>query len=215
MQKLASKYVLIYATTRDILTDPFGFGDSITDTPQETKRAAKYLGEGFLFFYSLLKIFDPIDPAKTAGIPFVDELLALVLVAGRALHRPRHASLHQEVHRQPSLHPTARCRVFYTGAGSPCSSSRRFSLPSSWEWAGCQRALEQARTCNSSPSCCSACRSLFVYYMGSICTWIAKVHATEPIIAGLALLAGYLISTGVVSVIGYSVKSLWVVVQGT
>ena len=50
---------------------------------------------------------------------------------------------------------------------------------------------------------------MFVYYMGTICSWLAKVHDTEPVIAGIALIAAYIVPVGIVSLVGNAAQSLW------
>lgn len=209
MQKFGSKYFLIFSTTRDILAHPFSFGQRIDGSVQELRRAATYLGEGFLLFYSLIKTISWLEGQEAASeaIPFADEILALALVAGTAFTGMiSHPFIRAFTGGNGSLYGTLTCFFYWSGfcifvippifailltgmdavaGGGNLSENMQFFIV----------------LFIGTPF-------MFVYYLGTICNWLAHVHQTEPIFAGLALIGAYLISSGVVALIGAGVKAV-------
>jgi hypothetical protein len=203
-----SRYILIYATTRDILLQPFEFGDRITDSPEETKLAAKYLGEGFLFFYSLLKLFDPINDSKVAGIPFADEVLALAIVASAIMAGlVAHPFEKLITSSSASIYGTLTCFLYWSGFSlfiiPPIFAGVIMGMDAFTAY------LNAGENFQFFSFMLIGVPFMFVYYMGTICSWLAKVHDTEPVIAGIALIAAYIVPVGIVSLVGYAAQSLW------
>lgn len=208
MAGFGSKYILIYTTSRDILLNPFGFADRLDDTPQETKRAAIYLGEGFLFFYALLKLFDPATGEATVKqIPFGDELVALAIVAGAIFSGLLvHPFVKAMTGSSARVFGTLSCFLYWTGFSI-------FIIPPIFTafLMGFDAIVPSGATSENIKFfsiLLVGVPFMFTYYLGTICTWVAKVHNSEPIIAGIALAIGYLVTTSIAAVLGWAVKSL-------
>ena len=207
MPEFGSKYVLIYRTTRDILTAPFSFAGQIANTPQSTKRAETYLGQGFLFFYSLLKLFNPaMGQTTTRTIPFGDELIALAIVAGALLFGlVVHPFAKAFMGSSARVHGTLSCFLYWTGFSVFVIPPIFAALLMGFDW------LVPASTATENIKFFAillvGVPFMFTYYLGTICFWVAKVHNGEPIIAGLAIITAYLVATGITAVMGWAVKT--------
>ena len=193
----AHKYVVIATTTKSILLDPFGFGSTIGDTIDDTKRAALYLFEGFVFFYALYMLFAESGPdLPFSNLPFSGEILAAVLVASTALTALiAHPLARMFSSRHTSVHGSLAC-FFYWGGYCLFVIPPLFAIlimGAQWLF-GVLSLPEDVRLLIMMVVMVPI---LFVYYVGTICSWIGRVYDIEPVVAGIAIAISYTLFMGV------------------
>lgn len=204
-----SKYVLIYTTTRDILADPFGFGNRIDGSKEELRRAATYLGEGFLLFYSVIKALSSFSGEEVASstIPFADEMLALALVAMTIVSGLiTHPFVRWIAGGKGSLLATMTCFLYWSGFCLFVIPPIFVIFLTGTDWVTSGGALSE--NIKFFVVLFLGVPFMFVYYLSTICNWLGSTHETEPIAVGMALIAAYLIPSAIVSLIYFAGKSL-------
>ena len=202
MDKFWHKYVLILTTTKEILLNPFEFGEGIEDRPKETKRAAIYLGEGVIFFYTLFQLatFGSDIEIPYAGNPFSAEVLAAMMIATALL-----SGL--------ITHPVA---LWFSGGNTSIHGSlasflywSRFCLfvippifaalimGSDWIF----EVLYFGDDMKLFSFMAVGVPFIFVYYMGTISSWIGSAYRMESIMGGISVAIAYTTLTAAGSVV--------------
>ncbi len=197
MGDFAHKYVVIATTTKSILLDPFGFGATIGDTVDDTKRAALYLFEGFVFFYALYTalVTVPGEDLPLDGLPFSGETLAAILVASTALTGlMTHPLARLFSSRRTSVHGSLACFLYWGGFCLFVIPPVFAILITGGQWLF--DALSLPDDFRLLIMMALLVPFLFVYYVGTICTWIGHVYDIEPVAAGIAIACSYALFMG-------------------
>jgi hypothetical protein len=193
----AEKYIVIATTTWNILTDPFEFGRTISDSVDDAKRAALYLFEGFVFFYAVYTalLAGPGEELPFSDLPFSGEILAAILVASTALTALiAHPLVRLFSSRETAVYGSLACFLYWGGF---CL----FVLPpifavlilgAQWLFG----VLDLTEGIRMLIMMAIMVPVLFVYYVGTICSWIGRVYDIEPVVAGIAIACSYLLVTG-------------------
>lgn len=197
MDGFARKYVVIATTTWNILTDPFGFGRTIGDTVEDTKRAAFYLFEVVVFFYAVYAalLAGPEPASAFSDLPFSGEILGAVLVASTLLTGLMvHPFARWFSSRPTSFHGSLACFLFW---GAFCL----FVIPPVFAVLilGAQRlfgVLSLSEDARLLIMMAVMVPVFFIYYVGTICSWIGRVYGIEPVIAGIAIACSYALFMG-------------------
>lgn len=188
---------MIYTITKSIIVSPFAFGDTIGDTLDDTKRAARYLGESVIFCFAIyqLLIAGPETDNFLSKLPFAEEIIALGLIGSvmlTGLFTHPIASFFSGNKR--SVHGSIASFLYWTG------SSIFVIWPIIILMIVGSAPLFQFLNINPSwllwIMLAIFVPFMFVYYVGTITSWIGRVYGMEPLMAGLAIVFSYTLSNG-------------------
>jgi len=194
----ADKYIVIATTTWNILRDPFGFASTIGDTIDDAKGAALYLFEGVVFFYAVYTalLVGPGEELPFSELPFSGEILAAILVTSTALTALiTHPLVRLFSSRETALYGSLTCFLYWGGfclfVIPPVFAV--LILGAQWLFG----VLDLSEGIRMLIMMAIMVPVLFVYYVGTICSWIGRVYDIEPVVAGIAIACSYLLLTGV------------------
>ena len=192
-----NKYFLIFTITKDIVLHPFEFGSTIRDTMEETKRAALYVGEGMVLFYAVfqLLIAGQETDLPLSNLPFAGEIIAAGMIASAMLTGfITHPVASFFSSRSNSVHGSLASFLYWTGC---CM----FVIPpvftvvimgSQWLFG----LLELAEDWKLLIVMAVMVPIVFVYYIGTISSWIGTVYDIEPFMGGIAIACSYALFMG-------------------
>ena len=198
MRAFWNKYLVILTTTKDILLHPFAFGSTIHDSIEDTKRAAVYLGEGVVFFYAIYSAlnagYGPDLPLS--NLPFAGEILAAAMIASAMLTGLiTHPIANFFSSRSNSVYGSLACFLYWSGF---CL----FVIPPVFAVLivgaqGLFGILNLAEDLKLLIMMAIMVPVVFVYYMGTISSWIGSVYGIEPFMGGIAVACSYALFMGV------------------
>lgn len=202
MEGFWNKYRIIFTITKDIVLHPIEFGSTIRDSKEETKRAALYVGEGVVLFYAVYQVL--IAGQETdlplSNLPFAGEILAAGLIASAMLTGlVTHPVANFFSSRSNSVHGSLASFLYWTGF---CL----FVIPpvftvlimgSQWLFG----VLDLADDWKLLIVMAVMVPIVFVYYIGTISSWIGKVYDIEPVLGGIAIVCSYALSMGVAAAV--------------
>lgn len=175
--------------------NPFTFGDALEDSQEEMKRGILYLGEGIIFFYAIWTLIAKSSlngKSQLPDIPFAGELIAALLIfsaafAGALTHYVARWFSTENV----SVYGSIACFLYWVAFGM-------FVIPP--VFAGfftggdyVMKALNFSEDMKLFSTMAICVPVLFVYYVGTISSWIGRMHNMEPILGGISILIAYVI----------------------
>lgn len=192
------KYLLIITTTKDILLDPFGFADQIEDSAEGTKRAATYLGEGVILAFVAYQLASKWNGTTNAfaELPLSAEILAAAVIAGTMLAGLfTHPAARWMSGSNTSVHASLSSYLYWIGFALFAVTPIFAALIMGTQWLF--NALNLGDSAQMLIFLAIAVPFIFVYYIGTISTWIGKSYDMEPIQGAIAVAIGYALSSGI------------------
>lgn len=198
MNNFWDKYLLIFGTTWHILREPLAFGQTLTGDPAETKRAMKYLGEGVILFYGLFQLANMGSETELplSSIPFSGEILAAVMIVSVLLtalfthpvalwFSGNPTSIHGSL--APFLYWSGFCLFVMPIAFTALIISARWLFDT----------LNFSEDMMLLTFMVLSVPPFFVYYIGTISTWIGNTYRMEPLLGGISVFIAYMIMSAV------------------
>lgn len=209
MSAFWDKYLLIITTTKDILLDPFGFADQIQDNSEGTKRAATYLGEGVILAFLIFQFANRNNGTRNAfsDLPMPAEILAAVMIAATMMAGLiTHPVARWMSGSSTSVHASLSSYLYWTGfalfAVTPIFAV--LIVVTQWLFA----ALDIGDSAQMFIVLAIAVPMIFVYYIGTISTWIGKSYDMEPLQGAAAVAIAYAASSGIGTLLAAAVAAL-------
>ncbi|MBU2582914.1 MAG: hypothetical protein KJ622_14475 [Alphaproteobacteria bacterium] len=198
MSNFWDKYALILTTTKHIVLNPFEFGETIGDSPADSKRAAVYLGEGAIFFYSLFQLsnFGSTSDLPYADAPFAGEIIAAVLIfSAVVMALVTHPIARWFSDGNTTLHASLASFLYWSGFCLFIIPPFMVALITGSQWLFA--SLPYGENIRFFSFMAVGVPFMFVYYIGTISNWIGSTYKIEPIMGGISVALAYVVSSGI------------------